>query len=289
MQILSVNVHPIVGQALSTRGLVFLVGKVCLVAAVFLALEMGDNLRLAGRVAVPSVDLNVAEDPMESSAKKNFQAYSIINARNVFGAKETKGEETKGTQPVTNLKLRLVGTNVSRGGSSFAIIENTANKEQDVFDLNGTVFEQAKLVEILPERVKLDRGGNIEVLLLEESADQGGASGTTEDSGRTEFTVAEDELNNELANLPRLLSQARAVPYFRNGKSVGMRLFAIRAQSLYEKLGMKNGDIVKSVNNNSLADPTQALKLFEQLKSERSISVKLEREGQDIDLNYTIR
>ena len=106
---------------------------------------------------------------------------------------------------------------------------------------------------------------------------------------QTEFSVAEDELSAALANLPQLLSQARAVPYFRNGQSIGMRLFAIRSGSMYEKLGLKNGDIVLSVNENSLSDPAQALKLFEQLKSERSINVKLERNSQNMDMRYAIR
>ena len=54
-------------------------------------------------------------------------------------------------------------------------------------------------------------------------------------------------------------------------------------------LGLKNGDIIKFVNNNPMTDPAQALKLFEQLKSERSIGVKVERIGQDVDLSYSIR
>ena len=58
---------------------------------------------------------------------------------------------------------------------------------------------------------------------------------------------------------------------------------------MYEKLGLKNGDIVKSINENNLSDPSQALKLFEQLKSERSIGVKLERDGAPRELKYSIR
>ena len=42
------------------------------------------------------------------------------------------------------------------------------------------------------------------------------------------------------------------------GQSIGMRLFAIRTGSLYEKLGLKNGDIILAVNENSLSDPAQA-------------------------------
>ena len=86
-----------------------------------------------------------------------------------------------------------------------------------------------------------------------------------------------------------LLTQARAVPYFKDGRSIGLRLFAIKTGSLYEKLGLKNGDILKSINGNSLGDLSQAMKLFEQLKQERSISVMLERDKQDKEFRYQIR
>jgi general secretion pathway protein C len=104
-----------------------------------------------------------------------------------------------------------------------------------------------------------------------------------------EFVVEEAELDKGLENLPLLLTQARAVPYFKDGRSIGLRLFAIKTGSLYEKVGLKNGDILKTINGNNLGDISQALKLFEQLKQERSISLVLEREKQDREFKYTIR
>jgi general secretion pathway protein C len=275
------------------RGVIFLFGKISLIAAVYFAWSMGDNLRRAHGAKLPEVALSVVEDNGGERTKSDFNSYSFILSRNIFGQQKDKSDGTKAAQPATSLKLRLVGTNINPGTGSFAIVENSANKNQDVFELNEMIFDQAKLVEIQPERVKLERNGKIEVLMLEDGSEGGGSTGIASEASpgeeKTDFTVAEDDLNSELANLPRLLSQARAVPYFRNGKSVGMRLFAIRAGSMYEKLGLKNGDIVKAVNNNNLSDPAQALKLFEQLKNERTIAVKTERNGQDLDLNYSIR
>jgi general secretion pathway protein C len=294
MRVFSIKVPTVVGHNITMRGVIFIVGKISLIAAVYFAWSMGDNLRRAHGAKLPEVDLSVVEDNGGERTKSDFSSYSVILSRNIFGQQKDKSDGAKTAQPATSLKLRLVGTNMNPGTGSFAIIENGANKDQDVFELNEMIFDQAKLVEIQPERVKLERNGKIEVLMLEDGTEGGGGStGITSEASpgedKTDFTVAEDELNGELANLPRLLSQARAVPYFRNGKSVGMRLFAIRAGSMYEKLGLKNGDIIKAVNNNNLSDPAQALKLFEQLKNERTIAVKTERNGQDLDLNYTIR
>ena len=58
---------------------------------------------------------------------------------------------------------------------------------------------------------------------------------------------------------------------------------------MYEKIGLKNGDILKTINGNSLGDISQAMKLFERLKEERSITLTLERSKQQKVYRYQIR
>ncbi len=289
----SFSLQSILQQVSSVKGAVFIVGKICLVLAVGLAHAIGDNLRRSELRTLPKNTVDHSDDQSVSTGITNIASYDVIAKRNIFGEKPAaKDTQATPVQPKTKLKLRLVGTNVSSNGAPFAIVEDTAKKQQDVYELNEMVFNQAKLVEILTESIKIEHNGKIEILELAEATGSSGSGGTgtisSNDDG-TEFSVAEEELSKALANLPRLLSQARAVPYFRNGKSIGMRLFAIRRGSLYEKLGMKNGDIILSVNDTSVNDPAQALKIFEKLKTERSINLELERNGQSSALRYSIR
>ncbi len=277
----------------SLGGMVWLLGKVCLVAAVGLCHAAAMNLGSAGEIDIP-LDTTVQDHESVSNGKTaRITDYAVINRRNIFGAKpKTKGPAPE--KPRTgSLDVRLVATSVGDGSTPFAIIEENKKKEQEIFELNEEVFGQARLVAVLESSVKLDRNGKIEILELTEGENTGSASGSTGeitavDDNQTEFSIPEAELENALGNLPQLLSQARAVPYFRNGKSIGMRLFAIRRGSMYEKLGLKNGDILKAVNGNSMSDPAQALKLFEQLKNERNIDATLERAGKDVDMRYSI-
>jgi general secretion pathway protein C len=158
-----------------------------------------------------------------------------------------------------------------------------------MFLLEQSVFGQATLKKIMQDRVEVERAGKIEVLKLDDFGGGDGGPGGGISSNGDDFVVDEAELDKGLENLPMLLTQARAVPYFKEGRSIGLRLFAIKTGSLYEKIGLKNGDILKSINGNSLGDISQALKLFEQLKQERSISLTLERDKQDREFRYTIR
>lgn len=269
---------------------VYIFGKLCLFAAVFLALKVGETLDQGLTKPMPELAVAFSEESSAKAVKANFSDFDIILKRNIFGAEPT-AQTSQAAVPQTKLSLRLVGASLTDGENPFAIIENTQKNEQDVFELNESVFGQATLIGIEAQSVKLQRGGSVEVLLLEAgegSSVPGEEPAVEASSDGSNFSISEEELNNELANLPRLLSQARAVPYFRNGASIGMRLFAIRKDSLYDKIGLLNGDILKDINGNSLSDPSQALKLFEILKNERSISVVIERAGEDKKLEYAI-
>ncbi len=279
------------GSVGTVRSAVFVAGKIALFAAVGFAYLIGDMLRNGFATQIPEVTAPIAAGRDVKKASKSLENYQVILTAPIFG--RTRLDAPPPPKPTTEgtLKIRVVAINELSGGARMAILEETAKQSQDVFELNDAVFGQGKLVEIGPDLVKIEHGGKIEVIRLDDGSAVRSASSAPEapSNDQTDFSVAEDELAAALANLPQLLSQARAVPYFRNGQSIGMRLFAIRSGSMYEKLGLKNGDIILSVNENSLSDPAQALKLFEQLKSERSIGVRLERNGQNMDMRYNIR
>lgn len=279
--------HPVLEYLFSIRGSVFILGKIFVVIAAFLVVDLGFTIKELQRRKLPAIAVGDLQESAATKIQRPQSSYDIITQRNIFGAGKASQSAPVVNQPISKLKLQLVGVNLSKG-NEYAIIEDTARKQQDVFALNETIFGQAKLLEVFPESVKIETNGKIETLVLLEGSLGGGDDDSSVGDG-DDFNVDEGELSEAMANLPRLLSQARAVPYFRNGKSVGMRIFAIRKGSLYEKLGLQNGDIIKSVNDNSLSDPSQALKIFEQLKDQRSINVQLERKGLEKEQHYTVR
>lgn len=273
--------------------LAWLIGKLALLLTAYLAANtfelFSKNQEFLTQGDIP----NIPQEEEQNTKGKSFDAYAVIMSRNIFGFTEAPTEEKPTTQvKKSDLNLRLVGTNLTKGQSPFAIIENKSKSEQDVFGNDEMVFGSAKLLEIQQEFVKIEVDGEIQKLEIEEGNSSPSLSNdsgveTLNEEG-TKFVVSETELNKQLENLPKLLSQARAVPYFRNGKSIGMRLFALQRDSMYAKLGLKNGDILTGINDHSLDNPADALKLFEQLRNERSIQVAVERAGTDLTLDYSI-
>ena len=243
------------------------------------------DLALRNREVVPTKASNKIAPP-------GGRDYSIIVRESLVGAIESPNAKATPPpqKPVSTIPMGLIGVFIQDKKDPYAIIEDKKKNLQDVFMIDEMIFGEAKLKKILSDRVEIERNGVIEQLILEDLPSKGGGDvkGGISTDGNT-FTIEEAELDKALESLALLLTQARAVPYFKDGVAIGLRLFAIKSDSIFEKLGLKNGDILKTVNGNNLGDLTQAMKLFETLKQERSLSVHLERSLQEQEFKYEIR
>jgi len=265
---------------------IWISGKIAIFLAVGVSISSREKLDIYNTIKPVSTD-NFNQSDESSSKIFSNPDLDLIVKRDLFSLQKKAEEKVvEKEKKKSDLKFRLVGTSITKNKPPFAIIEND-KKQQDVFEKDELIFSKATLKEIHSDYVVLLRDGSLETLEVEGGTRDSSESGIS--SSGTDFVVPEDEVNDALNNLPRLLSEARAVPYFRNGESIGMRLYAIKSGSLYEKLGLKNSDIIKEINNKQVNDPSKALKLFEDLKSERSIGVSVERNGEDVRLQYQIR
>ena len=108
-------------------------------------------------------------------------------------------------------------------------------------------------------------------------------------TGPYDYQIDRGMLDEQLADLSKLGSQARVVPNYRNGKYEGFKLVGVRPGSLYRSIGVRSGDVIKSVNGKAIDSPNKALDLFEQLKGSSNINLEIERRGQPKQLNYVIQ
>lgn len=271
-----------------------------LAVLVFLALLLREVLsgRMELAQGMNEVDTEIkvisARAPRQTSpegASPRAKDYAPIAERNIFGpiGQPSVPPTPVPAKPVSKVPLNLVGTYISKTEPPYAIIEDQRKGAQEVFDINESIFGEAKLVAVSRDSIEIERDGQREILKLEEGAPGGGAPSGGAPPGGEEITVDEGEIDAALGNLPLLLTQVRAVPYFKEGQPVGLRLFAIKSGSLFEKIGLRNGDILMNINGNSLGDFSQAVKLFERLKTERSIKVALERNRELKEYRYQIR
>jgi general secretion pathway protein C len=104
-----------------------------------------------------------------------------------------------------------------------------------------------------------------------------------------EYQISKQMLDEQLTDLTQLGMQARVIPNYRKGKYEGFKLVGVRPGSLYRAIGIRSGDIVRSINGAPINSPNKAMELFNQLKNSAAIQMEVERRGQIETFNYTIQ
>jgi general secretion pathway protein C len=97
-------------------------------------------------------------------------------------------------------------------------------------------------------------------------------------------------LVEKMLNDPSLLSRAaRIVPSIQGGKNNGFKLYAIRPNSPFSKLGLQNGDTIQVVNGFEVTGFDKALEVLGKVRSASSVSLQILRRGQPVTMEYNIK
>lgn len=250
--------------------------------------------------------------------------YTMIVERNIFGATEKsepppsveEKEEIIETLEETTLQLSLLGTVAGDPENGRAIILDKKVNSQNIYRVGDSV-QDAEIRQILRGKVVLRRGEKDEILTMVEADDKpqptAAAARDTrrvsrgrrarsqpqveeplEESATVEpeeeiIVVAQDELQGSINDLNQLMTQVRIRPYFRQGKPEGLIVSQIQADSIFEKLGLMNGDIIASVNGNQMSSPEEAFQLYNSLNSGSQVSIEITRRGQKKLFTYDIQ
>ena len=250
-------------------------------------------------------------------------SYNVILTKNIFNLKRTSlGSSGLSVNevPQTTLKLELLGTVLGGSGKS-AIIKNLDTGkvrgyvEGELIDI--VISESVELARIEnciaivergegPETIKCkkDIGGTSSVVSQSQPGQIGAPNRierTRDKSSREKTkTGAENEdvrevsegvyevdqkmLEEALSDPNQLMTQARAIP-----QEDGLKFFAIRPNSVFFKIGLRNGDVLHSINDIELDNIENAFGFFEELRGQTHFSIDLSRRGQNFTYEYTIK
>jgi general secretion pathway protein C len=105
----------------------------------------------------------------------------------------------------------------------------------------------------------------------------------------TEFNVDRSVIDKILENQAVLMRSARIVPEQENGKTVGIRLFGIRPDTLLGVIGLENGDRLEKINGFDMASPEKALEAYARLRAADHLTVTVNRRGSTQNLDFNIK
>lgn len=104
----------------------------------------------------------------------------------------------------------------------------------------------------------------------------------------THYEVTEDALGRALENLGELSKTAKVVPNFVDGTVSGYRIFRIRSSGPFGSMGLRDNDVLKSVNGQSL-EPKTILSTVDSLQGAEQFSLEVQRGDEIVQLEYEVQ
>jgi len=223
--------------------------------------------------------------------RRELSDYTSILERGLFG--EGKGPSGAASSEVS--AFRLIGT-IEGEQFAGAVLED-AGGTQNFHRIHEKMPDGSQIVKVQRDRITIRRpdGGTYDLQVIDDarivnvSKPGAGATGGVRKLSEGKWAVDQREVASNTENMNQLLTQARALPYLENGKTAGFRISEIVPGSIYEKIGLQNGDVIQKINAQDVDDPGKFFQLYQGLKEEKNITIDLMRAGQRQTLNYEIR
>ena len=275
-----------------------------------------------GRAAATAAATSNVVIPQPAASLNQSQVDAIVK-RNLFNSDGT-AEDANSQQNLkqhsneitkSDLPVKLVGT--IYGGdpySGIALVENSQKRTINSFMVNDTLLKDVTVKEIHQERIIVDHSGHLEYIEVVQqglsrsrrkkktavsSGDQVAPIATEPPPSSYKedgFERKEREINMTQAyrskllttDFTKVLQDAKATPNMVNGELQGFKLDRIRKDSIWEKSGFQNDDIITEVNGVPLTDTAQAIRLLQSLRNETEIDVRGTRGGAPLKFTLNI-
>ncbi len=246
---------------------------------------------------------SVTEKMMLNSRGQDSETHfqTIVN-RNIFNAaladsleKGAFSEKISSSEiermEKTDLDLTLLGTVTGDQRQAFAVIEDKKAKGQVLYKTGDTI-QSARIKTILRHRVVLSNNGRDQILEmdLEDQGSQANLPVKDPGSGPSEtISVDRSFVEESMSNINTLMKQVRVRPHFENGRPDGLLVYGINPNSLFRKMGLRNGDIIMGVDGKTIQSVDDALSLYDSLKNAGNLDMQIKRRGSLKEIHYNVQ
>jgi general secretion pathway protein C len=280
-------------------------GNILLVtAAVYLGVNGFYNIMTARvDVGVPPSPISQTVVAEEQDIHQPLAYYRVITERNLFHTK-SEADKTSKKETIqldnlkqTELKLKLWGTVTGSEDRAYAVIEDQTAREQNLYKI-GDEVQSARVKAIFRNKVILSVRGRNEILEMEDitqtaslrpSVTRRPRTSHNRPTPRRRITLRREQIDSAMGDINELMGQINIRPHIEDGVPEGMMLSNIKPNSLFRRMGLRNGDILTGVDGRPIQAIDDAIKLYEDLKSSNGAKLEIKRKGRPTIIEYTIR
>jgi type II secretion system protein C len=195
------------------------------------------------------------------------------------------------------LGIVLLGTVAGSPEISRAIIKNIKTNELSLYKTGDTVATahiesiekdlvvllhqgQRKILELGTRESKQQDADNAQAALLNNSAQ------AVETNPPANFHTS---AGDKLRDIEIMLTNAVIEPYAVDGQVEGLKITGLENIKGAEDLGLKNGDIIRSVNGQRLTSKQKAYQIFKKARSQAAANIELWRGNENKTLSFSLR
>jgi general secretion pathway protein C len=266
--------------------LIVVAGYFCIKIFYKIIAEDINNIDLKGDTRIEKISYK------EDENHKSLSYYSPIIERDLLKTKKNSNKILKDKINLealkhTDLKLRLWGTvTADDKQTAYAVIEELKAKKQNLYRV-GDKVQDATVKMIFREKVVLSINGRDEILEIEELPINKKTNKFVLKSNvvhKRNIKSNRLQTENVFKEVHNLMSQANIKPYFEKGKIGGIILTRIKPDSLFHKMGLENGDIIKGVDGENIESVEDIQEFYKSLKASPDVQLQIKRKGKHKDI-----
>jgi len=255
------------------------------------------------------VNLNTNKKQVKLETKKELIKVSPVKSE-IVAPKESNETVTEEINAIITLKSIYIDKD-----SSWILVSKASENETKILNINDT-FEGFYLKRIFDNRVEFLKNKKLHFVYLNndqidlsnnktspidkgEEIDYNNKHTTQNFKSNTNSIIIKEKkikikksVFTTYLNTPsKVWDDIKIDEITKDDKIVGFKIKDISLGTIFSQIGLKRGDVIKSVNGMKLDTYKNAFVIYDKIKisDNKIITIKIVRNGQDMELNYEIK
>lgn len=235
---------------------------------------------------LPKSGVEFIKNDLTSLSYKNYNGF-------YSNTKTVQKSETKAKKIETLSKYNLKGIYSTNKNSGWITIEDKAKQKSKILaqweEIDGYILTKLyKTYVVFEKEAKEYKLAMKEKDKVSYEIEQNVNSNENIKVNDDLVKIKRDFLNTYVTNVEKVWNNIAIKEIKKAGKIDGFKINKIAKNSVFEKIGLKQGDIIKAVNNNVLGSYADAFKVYNNINNTKYLNIEILRNNEMMELNYEI-
>ncbi len=226
------------------------------------------------------------------STNLKYTKYDGFYSSKVIQLQKTIIKKESNLEKLSNYTLTAIYSTSSNSG--WITLVNNSNKQSYILSQSENI-DNYTLTKLFNNYVVFQKNDKEYKLEIKKSTNINYDMTELVDNIKQNIIVSNDNvkinrtyLNSYVSNIDKVWKNISIQEIRKDGKIDGFEVLNVNKKSVFSKLGLKKGDIIKSINNNILNSYAEAFKVYNNMSSTKYLNLEILRNNQIMELNYEI-